>query len=586
MAKVGKTSEKSVRISKGIILIFVTFYLIFYGVFMSTFVTQFQQSNPGAIPLYVSFLPFVFFIAAIFAGFRFLVFLKTSNEYKSRQKVSRRKGKTSIYKQALFLLILIIVFIPLLSPIIDQGKNKQNFSVYNSEWNGCSDFKYYIEQEGYETGCVQSSLSATDRLDKKILLVLLGPNSFYNPIYEIPYFITFFNTSNSIFICHDHGSTETLLWEIFLASMFNPDLRDKIPITVFPSGILRDNESYDTNPKFPIIKTWTSHPITSGISEVILSKSSLALGGPFVEFSGWNVIGYSSFYSFLDKNDDGKYIYEDDGADIGMISDAIADSDSPFSGMNKIPTGGFPQAIFMAKETQHASGQSSRIFVSADASLFNNELINDGDYDNRRFGINIIDWLTFGDKDDWIVVFDEAHIRPENSRDLSSAGIYGYILQYIVHLSTNPITAWIYPLLAIYTLKKYIPSKKKQEKIEKKKREKEEKREVREKFRTSSFFAKKIEWYRDKRKYGKALTLLYRRLERKLNAQLGAGNITTQNVINFVKRKEGRINRAKERRLIKFMDKMLAIKNGKTKIKNHVDFENFFYEMEWAANNI
>ena len=168
---------------------------------------------------------------------------------------------------------------------------------------------------------------------------------------------------------------------------------------------------------------------------------------------------------------------------------------------------------------------NSRIFLSADARLFNNELIAESAYDNLQFGLNIVHWLTYGEpKQSWVVVFDEAHIRPEFSRDMTSPGIFGFITQYIIHLSTNPITAWIYPLLAVYSLRKYLP--KKDKKKEKKKAEEIDREEERERFRTSSFFAEKIEWYREKNRYGKALTLLYRRLERKLNAILQGRKIT------------------------------------------------------------
>ena len=237
----------------------------------------------------------------------------------------------------------------------------------------------------------------------------------------------------------------------------------------------------------------------------------------------------------------------------------------------------------MAKETDNA-----RVFVSGDASLFNNELIREGGYDNADFAQNIIQWLTRGEnKDDWVIVFDEAHIRPEYSRDLSSAGIFGFMIQYVVHLSTNPLTAWIYPLLAIYTLRKYLPKEK--EKEEKKKAERIEKQEEKARFRTSSFFAKKIEWYHDKTKYAKALTLLYRRLERKLHAQLGTKKITRDNVINWMQQKEPGITKNKLRRIAKFMDRILAIKEGSgkaRKVKSAQEFEELFFEMEWVVNNI
>jgi hypothetical protein len=151
-------------------------------------------------------------------------------------------------------------------------------------------------------------------------------------------------------------------------------------------------------------------------------------------------------------------------------------------------------------------------------------------------------------------------------------------------LSTNPITAWIYPLLAIYSLKKYLPKKDKKE--EKKKAQEQEKKEERERFRTSSFFAEKIEWYREKNRYGKALTLLYRRLERILNALLRGRKITTQNVLDLVIAKEPKITKLKIRRITKFMDTIIAIKEGKSKVKNEQDFENLYFEMEWVVNNI
>jgi len=274
-------------------------------------------------------------------------------------------------------------------------------------------------------------------------------------------------------------------------------------------------------------------------------------------------------------NDDQMYDYDDDNIDIEFVADAIGE-DFPEE-LTKVPLGGYPQAPFMAKDTGDA-----RIFVSADASLFNNELLNEDGYDNQQFALNIIEWLT-REEDDWMIVFDEAHIRPERSRDISSAGIFGFIIQYIVQLSTNPLTAWIYPLLAVYTLKRYLP--KKDEKEEKKKAAEEEKKEELARFRTSSFFAKKIEWYRDKSKYDKALTLLYRRLERKLNAQLGGNQITTKNVVNMVKDKEPGITRHKIRRITRFMDTILGIKRGK-KVRDEKTFEELFFEMEWIVQNI
>ena len=582
MPSVGKLSGSSVTFSKGLVIGFFTIFLIVYGVFISNFIELYPIYNMGdELPIWANYLPLVCYIGAVFLGFGLIIFIRNVTVQKSREIQSRKKVKAgSFYKEALFLVIFIITFVPLFGPIFDQGVNDQNFSIYNDDWNGASDFKKTIENDGYDVMSIQSSLSATERLDKSILLILLGPNLFYNPIFEIPYFMDFFrfdnatNTKNSLFICHDHGSTSTLLWEIYIASILDPYLRGTIPVTIFANGILRDNASYDTRPDFPVIRSFSPHPTTSGINQVILSEASSVVGGPFISYFGWDLVGSSTDYGYVDKNGDHMYDFDDDYVDLSILGGALPGFPT------KWPLGGYSQGVFMAKDAGN-----SRVFVSADASLFNNELIAEPTYDNRQFGLNIINWLTYGEpKEDWIVIFDEAHIRPEFSRDMTSAGIFGFITQYIIHLSTNPITAWIYPLLAIYSLKKYLP--KKDEKEEKKKAKEQDRKEERERFRTSSFFAEKIEWYREKSRYGKALTLLYRRLERKLNANLRGLKITTQNVLDLVISKEPKITKLKIRRITKFMDTIIAIKEGKSKVKNEQDFESLYFEMEWVVNNI
>ena len=583
MVKKGKTSKRSTNISKGIIFTFFIIYLLVFGAIISGFSSALQLANPEGFPIFLTYIPLLCYIGSLFCGIGFLIFIRNVTARKSRETQSRKKIKSgSMYKQALFLIIFIFSFVPLFSPAIDGGKNTQHFSVYNTNWNGASDFKRIIEEEGYEVMTVQSSLSATERLDKSILLILMGPNQFYDPIFEVPYFITFFNGSNSLFILHDHGATSTLLWEILIASLFDPSIQ--IPLTIFPDGILRDNLSYDPTPEFPVILQFEPHETTVGINKVILSRSSCAVGGPFISQFGWTPIGSSSDkYSFIDKNGDGQYTSPEDDLNLGFMS--IIDLGFPLP--TTFPLEGYAQHVFLANDMGR-----QRLFVSADASLFNNELIDDPGYDNSQFAKNIIKWLTYENdpsdprtKEDWVIVFDEAHIRPENSRDLTSAGIFGFIMQYIVHLSTNPITAWIYPLLALYTLRKYLPKKDKKEE-ERKIAEEEEKKEEKARFRTSSFFAQKIEEFRDKNKYGEALKLLYRRLERKLNAQLQGQKITTKNVIDLVVAKDPSITKLKIKRLSKFMDKIISLKEGKLKVRTEEEFEELFFEMGWTVENM
>jgi hypothetical protein len=587
MVKPGKATKKSINISKGIIFSFFMIFLIIFGIVLSEFSVSYQTIDPEGFPVFLTYLPLLSYIGALFCGVGFIIVLRNATSQKSRQTQSRKKIKSgSIYKNALFLIIFVFSFVPILSPIIDGGENTQHFSVYNDRWNGCSILKQTIEAEGYEVMTVQSSLSATERLDKSVLLILMGPNQFYDPIFEIPFFLNFLNESNSLLICHDHGSTSTLLWEILIASVFNKDI--SVPLTIFPDGILRDNASYplDSTPEFPVIKNFDLHATTSypnSITQVILSRASCAVGGDFITQFGWTSIGETTASGFIDKDENKRYTSPEDDLNLGFMS--IIDIGFPLP--ETFPLGGYSQKVFLAHEM--GGVDDPRIFVSSDASLFNNELIIEPGYDNMEFAINILEWLTFVNdgrsKDEWIIVFDEAHIRPEISRDLTSAGIFGFIMQYIVHLSTNPITAWIYPVLAFYTLRKYLPKKDKKEQ-ERKIAEEEEKKEEKARFRTSSFFAQKIEEFRDKSKYAEALKLLYRRLERKLHSQMKGQKINTKSVVDFVIAKDPSITKSKIKRLAKFMDTIISIKDGKYKVRDEEDFEELFFEMSDINNMI
>ena len=355
MSSIGKTSEKNINFSKGILFVFFSIFLIVYGIFLDNFYRDYPIYNEGKVlPLYISYIPLVCYTGAVFMGIVFLIFLRNVTVQKSREIQSRKQVKAgSIYKEALFLVIFLLAFVPLLSPIIDHGTNNQYNSIYNSEWNGASDFAKTIEDEGYEIMSVQSSLSATERLNKSILLILLGPNQFYNPIFEVPYFIEFFDNDsiNSILICHDHGSTSTLLWEIFLASAIDPDIQGTIPVTLFPDGILRDNASFDTAPDFPVITSFNAHETTIGVSNVILSEASAVVGGPFISYFGWDVIGTSTDYGYIDKDDNHYYNFDKDYVDLSLMA--------PLGFPSKWPLGGYPQGVFMSKETGNGRSYSN-----------------------------------------------------------------------------------------------------------------------------------------------------------------------------------------------------------------------------------
>ena len=238
---------------------------------------------------------------------------------------------------------------------------------------------------------------------------------------------------------------------------------------------------------------------------------------------------------------------------------------------------------------------SSRVFVATDASWLCNELVNfptaDNPYfDNLQFGMNVLEWLSCGrDPKDVIVVFDESHIRPESGMmDLSSAGTFGFLHGYVNWLSTNPLVSFFYPLLALRSLNNWIPKEETKKKINiQDLLEAEKKRELLQ-FRTSSFFAKKINWYRVHKKYKQALQLLNRRVERRLRKMAGdEATLSVDRIMQLVQASRGTyLNKETEMRLRKFFVRMENLKNNKDDIRDEEDFTDMFLEMKWIADNI
>jgi hypothetical protein len=526
----------------------------------------------------ISFLiyvfPIIFIIRLIMSG------LQAIREF--------RRSKKSAWgiKQALLVVLFIFAWIPLLGHIVDGGMNFRDHSVYNIHPTGNSEFREYVESMGYETYAIQSSLSSLIRMNRSVCLVVFDPKQTYNPLAEVPFFIEMFDANRtfdfSMLICDDHGSTTSLMTEMFLSSAAaSGGLDSTVPLALFPDGTLIDNATYDKAPWFPIIEDFSPHPTTAGVNQVILSRASAILGGDLMSFFGWESLGRTSTsYSFVDKNGDNMYKYEDDNY---PIPDALVNVLYNFAGLyfpEGIPLGGYPQVTFAAKELS----AGKRIFLASDASMFDNDLITR--YDNLQFANNIIEWLTGGDPS-VAVVFDESHNAPYGRREFNSAAMFGMFQGYINWLSTNPFLSWIYPLWAVRVIARWVP-KEKDRKRKKKKQEEEIEEEIKElQFRTSSFFAEKINWYRINKEYNQALILLYRRLERKINKMMGGIPPTVDSVVTVIKEAQQKYMKDEDLDRIKqFLVKMEQVKNNELEIIDEKEFHDMFFEMEWVNEHV
>jgi hypothetical protein len=566
---------------------------------------------------------FINFIALIFIGI-VLVILITTLLSTIREFSKKKTGEGAANEpgfgigQAMFFVILFIAWAPIFMPLVDRGENTKDNSIYNPTWNGWSGFRTSLIDEGYDVMAIQSSISTISQLDssKQIILVIPGPNLFYNPASEVPYFLTAFKTNFSMFICEDHGTVETLLFEMFVASMF------QTPVTFIPKGVVRDNFSYWKNPAFPVINLGNkSMPfghdyLNEKVDQVVLSSASGFLGGSFLESFGWEVIGETTpYYSYVDVDDDGMFDQKKDvykfpdsmisamdtyGGEAGGFSNEVALTTAILE--DGLPLGGITspsQPVFSVKEiaapnSTLSSGNGtygSRVFIAGDATWLDNELISIKEYDNLQLALNVMKYLACGRApEDCIIVFDEAHIRPETGQtELTSAATFGKLQGYVNWLSTNPILGLVYPAFSLYSLNRWIPATDDtKKKIQLRDLMEAERTRSLLKFRTSSFFSQKINWYRQHKKYKQALLQLYRRLGRRVNALLGDSAARSVNdIINAVRQERGKyIKKDVLDRMRKFFNKIYALKANKDEVKNESEFEELFMEMGWVNDNL
>jgi len=585
---------------------------------------------------YIAYFGFIFIGIAIYNAVTTMI-----RTFKDLAKSKVGKGETVhtgfSLSGAIFIALLFLAWSPIFLPIVDQGMNNKNNSIYNEEWNGWSEFALALMDEDYDVMSIQSSISTIDQLDptKQIILVIGGPNVFYNPTSEVPYFLTAFRKNFSMFVAEDHGTAETLLFETFVASM----VTSPTPLTLFAKGVLNDNASYWKDPTFPVIKNFPDAGIlTNNVEEVCLSSSGGFLGGTLFGQLGWDFLGGTSAkYSWLDTDDDGMYDPDIDTFRIlPSMASVLKEQESMVSVLGDIlemglQLGGYSQTVFGYKElalnepiiiNNESTTHSNRMFVSADASWLDNELTTAGSriitvdgvqqtiggFDNLQLGLNVIEYLACGrEAEDCIVVFDEAHIRPElGYTEISSAASFGATQGYVNWLSTNPILGLVYPLFALQTLRKWLPKEGDKKKVQLRDLEEEERRQSMLQFRSSSFFAQKINWYRQHNKFRQALIQLYRRLERKVNRLLGdAPDRSVNAIMNAIERERGRyISKDNYKRIQSFFEKMDSLKKNKSDIKNEQEFEEdslkknksdikneqefeeLFMEMSWVSDHV
>ncbi|MBD3188301.1 hypothetical protein GF325_15810 [Candidatus Bathyarchaeota archaeon] len=578
----------------------------------------------NTVPTDVEENPMTFFIPVIFILITMLPMGAIGGAISLRNitlsppgKGEKEKGLFSAFKKPLFVVIFILAWTPLIVPLLSIDTNiDKPYSAWNDKPSGMNTFKEQVEAAGYTNtvSCI-SSYSLLSRIEEQSLLVILGPNRFFNPISDVPFLIDFFRKNGSMLIAHEQGSTSWLMYDAFAASLPSLATGGSIfPFMMFSQGILRDNVSYYKENQFPVIGAGNlgSHPITSGISSIVLNKAGGLVTIPGMDIFGWEIVATSTDgYSWVDRKQegypDGNYQYNPsvDKFDI-PIEFEWALKKMGITIVGGVPMGGFPIPVIAA--TQYSTGGSGgRVVCTSDASIFSNQMISLPGFDNLQFALNCIDWLT-GSNTSMKIIFDEAHLKPGTFQDTTVPAIYGTVLGYVGYLSSNWFTAPFYPFIALVSIKRWLPKseteklkeerkrkareEKRQKKLQKKARRKRrvlgklvygkkltkrEKKNIQGVLKKSTYFMQKLTWYMEQSEYNQALGLLYNRLKRLIGKKFGSGT-SHDVVIHAIMERNPSVNHGSLTRFFKQMERVVS-KTRKLRVRRQDFFEKLYFEM-------
>ncbi len=499
---------------------------------------------------------------------------------KAQQKAKQKKRtKTSPFRLIVYILFIVISLLPIILPLI--GTNAQavhDFSVYNSDWNGCSMFHTAIEAEGYETSTLISNFNALNKLTTPGVLVILGPSVLrpFSPT-DLIALLGFILQGGNVIIADDFGSANTLFAPI------NALLGPNAGITIgFSQGTLFDYGSYHVHPAVPIIRLLGPHPINDGVSSLMLnyasvinitvndqslsgldlfalssgegqlfSSSDTSLDATFQDrgdvsplqlgdlSSAIGLLGFSTPYSWVDLDDDG--IPDPENETVGPFPIALAFDLAPFApilGLN--------------------SSTPGKLALISDPSLFINEMW--GEADNSVFAVNLINWMS-NSNTTAPIIFDESHGEwPPTSAIL----YYGLVLGYVLSVAGIWFIAPLAPLTIILLVKRWLP---KAQDI------KDFKPTALFRRRSKTKFSSVMNQYQHYEEYSQPLTILYRKWKREFVSILRLDSwISVPDLLTEIKTRRPELNIKRLKRYLTYCENA---KSTKKRI-NKNDFMNTF----------
>lgn len=419
-----------------------------------------------------------------------------------------------------FTIVFILSWLPIVLSVFSEKVSPPAFSIYNTDWDGCSKFKELIENEGFKVKTLISSLSMINRAEPPTVLLIIGPSKYYNPSDIVPSLLLFLQNGGRLLIADDFGSGN-----IILQLLFNFQIQ-------FSDNVLVDAGSYEKNPVLPVITNFMPHPVTNGVQSLLLNYASAIVGPNDTSDILLPPIATTTRFSWLDADHDYEY---DANETVG------------------------PFTVATAIETQN----NSRIIIVSDASIFINDMIERAD--NTRFALNIVNWLS-GFNKSATIVFDESHL----DWGLSSSIVYfSTIIGYVAWLSAIPYVSLILPFFIVFTVKRWIP-------VVREVRKFKPLRVYRKRGRT--IFLEKIRAYKVYAFYDKALKILYKRFKRIMSEELKFKfGFSRDKFIEYISTHHPYLDARKVRKTLLNFEK---IEKGKLRVVSRDQFLKLFFQLK------
>ncbi|MHA2118619.1 MAG: hypothetical protein ACW98J_06840 [Candidatus Thorarchaeota archaeon] len=430
----------------------------------------------------------------------------------------------------LFLLSWMPVAVLAVSPLVGAGSQyNYDFSIYNDQYNGTSQFASSISDTGRDILSIQASMSVATRYNGSAVIAIIGPVRDFS-LDALIVIYTHILAGGGVLIADDFGSANSSLGLLnLLMGGLSGDNRSA-GLLSFTGGVLFDLDSYDLSkePRLPIIRDFRAGAdggaLTAGVTELHLNWASAI--NPY-SILGQAGIAWTTPRSWCEKN----------------ISDPAPGPD-PDEWSGSLPVAG-------AVDMSGGNGTGGRIVVVSDPSIFNNDMW--GRFSgNQRFGSNIIEWLTHGDATQTVLFCEQLLEIPYYESEF----FFGLYLGRVLWLSSLPMLSAIYPLFTAVGIRKYLPDIKKPEV-----------KSVSDVFlrRGQTYFSERMSYYRTEGNYARVVKMLYRRLRRGLRKAQQWTDYDPEKVWDIMRYKDTQLKQDEFFRMIRRIEEISSDQNMKIK---------------------